>query len=437
LCSYNVNVATIALTNSYGNIASLSVDVTGNLYKGSDAIITAPLLNSWSPTTLQLTDNNGTIRNLTPSISGNLLWNNSLLATITDLSNYILTTHESYKVGSNSVDFGAYNITSNSLTWQNLNSILGVARCDVNGKLTWAGDIMASIPDLLILQLGGVTQTATTLNIIQNNASLSGGVLNIESLWKPSAVTVYSGLHALSDDTLGTLSLSLTGAESRRTLKLLDSSGTVRDLTSNVTGGLVWNTAQLATETFVKSHVATNVYAVVNGGMTSLGFGSTGVVEFSVDSGLVTFRSWVSTEITNYAYTHPSSHPISMITGLQARLDTIDQLQDSIGLSLGIDNGSTGYDRCRMAIYEDNLTTHHHWYGMALYVSGGVVGMGLWGSSGVAVIDQGSGTGTLPHMMIKNGGNVGINQTNPQYTLDVTGDIGQQALFMVHQNSLT
>ena len=109
---------------------------------------------------------------------------------------------------------------------------------------------------------------------------------------------------------------------------------------------------------------------------------------------------------------------------VSGRLNTITELQDSIGLSLGTDNGFTGYDRCRMAVYEDNLTTHHHWYGTALYSNGSVAGLGLWGSSGFAVIDQGSTpTGTPPHLLIRNGGNVGLNKTNPGERLDVVGNI--------------
>jgi len=102
---------------------------------------------------------------------------------------------------------------------------------------------------------------------------------------------------------------------------------------------------------------------------------------------------------TDTVYTHPNSHPVAMITGLRARLDTIAELETSIGLSLGLSSGSNNYTEARFALYEDNFTTHNHWYGMALYV-GPTVGMGLWGSSGSLTIDQGSGTGAIPHLFL-------------------------------------
>ncbi len=64
---------------------------------------------------------------------------------------------------------------------------------------------------------------------------------SISTLWKPSNVTVGTGLFALASDNLGTLNLSLTGLESRSALRISDSNGTVRELTSNTFGGLFWN----------------------------------------------------------------------------------------------------------------------------------------------------------------------------------------------------
>ena len=61
-------------------------------------------------------------------------------------------------------------------------------------------------------------------------------------------------------------------------------------------------------------------------------------------------------------------------------------------------------------------------YGMGLYV-GSTVGTAFWGGTLGALPDQGSGTGTAPHLFIKNNGLVGVNTTAPAYTLDITGDI--------------
>ena len=84
------------------------------------------------------------------------------------------------------------------------------------------------------LQAGKQDTITATLPLSKNGSVLS-------SLWKPSTVSVGSGMFALSSDSLGTLNISLTGTESRTALRLADSNGTVRELTSNTFGGLFWN----------------------------------------------------------------------------------------------------------------------------------------------------------------------------------------------------
>ncbi len=85
------------------------------------------------------------------------------------------------------------------------------------------------------VQLAGKQDTLTaTLPLTKSGSSIS-------TLWKPSNVTVGTGLFALASDNLGTLKLSLTGLESRSARRTSDSNGTVRELTSNTFGGLFWN----------------------------------------------------------------------------------------------------------------------------------------------------------------------------------------------------
>ena len=172
------------------------------------------------------------------------------------------------------------------------------------------GTTISSTHTPIILQLDGTTQaSATTLNFIGNNAVLTAGVLNIsrmawqdavtlrysnaasdknlsqgsagellwngaelqlkqnsfqqintvaplsvsgsttitlESLWKPSTVTVGTGITSIANDTLGTLVLGLDGTESRTILKLIDSGSNVRNLQASLTGALVWNGSQIA-----------------------------------------------------------------------------------------------------------------------------------------------------------------------------------------------
>ena len=69
----------------------------------------------------------------------------------------------------------------------------------------------------------------------------SGTQRVFSSLWKPSSVGVSNGLFALSSDSLGTLSLALTGQESRTQLRMQDPANTIRVLSSNTTGELVWD----------------------------------------------------------------------------------------------------------------------------------------------------------------------------------------------------
>ena len=113
-----------------------------------------------------------------------------------------------------------------------------------------------------------------------------------------------------------------------------------------------------------------------------------------------------------------------MITGLQTELNKISGLKTGVsGLSLG---GRTGAAH-RFAVHEVEIGDPYHtagsyMYGMGLYV-GSTVGTAFWGGTLAALPDQGSGTGTAPHLFIQNNGLVGVNTTAPGYTLDITGDI--------------
>ena len=121
----------------------------------------------------------------------------------------------------------------------------------------------------------------------------------------------------------------------------------------------------------------------------------------------------------------PSTHiPASTITGLQTELNKISGLKTGVsGLSLG---GGTGAAH-RFAVHEVEIGDPYHtagsyMYGMGLYV-GSTVGTAFWGGTLAALPDQGSGTGTAPHLFIQNNGLAGVNTTAPGYTLDITGDI--------------
>ncbi len=75
----------------------------------------------------------------------------------------------------------------------------------------------------------------------------------LSTLWKPSQLTLGTGLFGLASDTLGTYALSLTGTESRSALTLQDTNAATRDLTSDTSGNLLWNSAQVALDSQLAS----------------------------------------------------------------------------------------------------------------------------------------------------------------------------------------
>ena len=168
--------------------------------------------------------------------------------------------------------------------------------------------------------------------------------------------------------------------DSRTKLILRDTNNNALNITANTSGKLLFDTAPLATEV------------------------------------------WVSNEISTNAYTHPASHAISMITGLQAQLDKTNLLiVGASPLSFGNTSGTTQ----RIALYEEPPSSTHsgkYFYGIG-FVTGQVAGVGFWGGTGNALPEQSTGSGRLPDMLVTATGRVGINNQNPTYTLDVTGDI--------------
>ena len=93
--AFGINKRTVTLQNSSGVTAVLSVDNGGNLNKGADGVITAPILNAREILTQSWKDSNGTVRSLLPSL-GTLTYNGSTLIDLTYSqylsSNYMTTT---------------------------------------------------------------------------------------------------------------------------------------------------------------------------------------------------------------------------------------------------------------------------------------------------------------------------------------------------------
>ena len=79
----------------------------------------------------------------------------------------------------------------------------------------------------LILQVGGVTQNATTLNFVQNNSLLSGGVLNISRLNQYDKIPLIHPTHS-----------------------------SVTDFKQDASGGLAWGTDIMTTNNYLTSVLA-------------------------------------------------------------------------------------------------------------------------------------------------------------------------------------
>ena len=109
-----------------------------------------------------------------------------------------------------------------------------------------------------------ISQSFTQLGVaapltISQSPNPSGGVAaTFDTLWKPSQVSASSGLFALSSDQNGTLALSLTGLESRASLKLSDPQGTVRDLASTNAGALTFDGTTLQSALLYYSETTAN-----------------------------------------------------------------------------------------------------------------------------------------------------------------------------------
>ena len=120
----------------------------------------------------------------------------------------------------------------------------------LTGTLVWNTQAVALSSDL--------TNKIDTLTVTAPIAiSATGASRAISTLWKPTTVSVGTGLFALASDANGTPNLSLTGTESRTALKIADSNAVVRDLTSTTAGILTWAGASMSTQAYVDNGLAT------------------------------------------------------------------------------------------------------------------------------------------------------------------------------------
>ena len=243
---------------------------TGLLAVANDAAgtLSLSLTGLESRAAMKLVDGNGVVRDLTSSTAGALSWNGSVVALSTDLAGKIDTLTAAaplsisgtgtsralsslWKPSTVTAATGLLAVANDSagtlgLSLTGLESRTALKLADAQGAvrdlasgaagtLTWNGSAVA-MASQLFTQLNAAAPLA-----ISSAANPSGGTTaTFDTLWKPSTVTVGTGLFALANDSAGTLALSLTGTESRAALKLSDPQGTVRDLTSTNAGELTW-----------------------------------------------------------------------------------------------------------------------------------------------------------------------------------------------------
>lgn len=79
-------------------------------------------------------------------------------------------------------------------------------------------------------------------------------------------------------------------------------------------------------------------------------------------------------------------------------------------------------------VWPSNLPKHEnssgtYFHGGGLYDNGLSLGLGLWGGSGNALPDLGSGTGAPPGIFVTSTGRVGINKSSPSHALDAVGNL--------------
>ena len=143
----------------------------------------------------------------------------------------------------------------------------------------------------LTLQVNGVAQTATTLNFIENDAVLSGGVLNVSRLnYYDKIQLIYSGVSS------------------------------IKDLELDRFGNLLFGTDIVATHNYLTSVLTSYVTTTALSAYTTTAAMTT-LLNGKVDDGQVLTNVPANAVFTDTLYTHPTAHPISMITGLQTALN--------------------------------------------------------------------------------------------------------------------
>ena len=381
------------------------------------------------------------------------------------LGGKISTSHEANNIGVADVDFGAYCITA-----QKLKLIDKDLEKGGSGQLLWGGSEVQ-------LKANSFQQ----INVVAPLTISGSTAVTIESLWRPSSVSLGNGITGAADNAQGTLSLAVDGSvfatlayvqanflsplnpgtvgvtaglsaamtantlvisvdestDSRTQFILRDSGNTARVITANTTGQLLYNNAALATEAQVatKQNNLTSGDGIFISGSTIKSYSLRWLINNtpSIPIECLHFRDgFTVSETLNQSSQQVelqirATPAIADVTGLQAEVNKLTDVIDGVsGVSLGIGQGASQ----RIALYEiepgQALTAGHYFYGVGLFEGqsqGLGVGLGMWGGSGLALPDQFGTGGQLPHALITFGGNMGIGNVNPSERLTVAGNI--------------
>ena len=187
----------------------------------------------------------------------------------TSLNGKISTTHESNKIGSNNVNFGAYNSTMRTVTLENASGVTAVLSVDNGGNLNKGADGVITVPILnawgfLTVKmddgLGNIRNitSSSTGDLLFNNIQLATqawATANFLSPLNPGTAGVGAGLSA--NMTANSLTISVDQNLDRRNLFILqDANNVIRNITTNTSGNLQYDNINLATETYVTNAIS-------------------------------------------------------------------------------------------------------------------------------------------------------------------------------------
>ena len=166
---------------------------------------------------------------------------------------------------------------------------------------------------ILTLNLGGyLSSSHEASNVGAANVAFGAFDINTRTvtLQNSSGVTAVLSVDNggnLNKGADGVVTIPVLNAWSPTILKLTDSGGTVRNLASSLTGALIWNSSQVATINDL------NIYTTT-AALTTL-------LHAKVDDSQVLTNVPANALFTDTVYTHPATHAIAEISGLQTALN--------------------------------------------------------------------------------------------------------------------